>query len=208
LVWHLSNLVDVLGLDFGAFLHLLCFRVAHLLSDNLLPLGWLNLLYLCRSIFFSSSRLLLPLIFIACLVVAVVLTTFHFVSLVDALGIGIFYRLLKNRWLDFFSSFLYFFICLLDIRDWLILRALLEPNLILFFGIFSNHSLFLLADLLRLLLCSVFVLLWRLIVNFCLLFLFICLFLHALGHECGHHVVASSRWHIWDFSLVILDFLL
>jgi hypothetical protein len=57
-------------------------------------------------------------------------------------------------------------------------------------------------------LCSVFVLLGRLIVNFSLVLLFICLFLNALGHECGHHVVAGSCWHIWDFSLVILDFFL
>ena len=188
-------MVDVLGLDFGTFFHLLCFRVAHLLSDNLLSPNGFSVLSLCA--FFLSARwLLLPLILITSLVIAVVLATFQLLSLVDfALGVRIFYRLLNHGDLDCFSSFLRFFIGLLDIRDWLILRAFLKLNLILFFSIFFNISLLLLTDLLRLLLCCLLVLRW-LVVNFSLLLLFVGLFLNALGHECSHHVVSSSRWYI------------
>ena len=197
-------MIDVLGLDFGTFFHLLCFRVARLLSNNLLSPNWFSLLALCSGFFFSTSWLLLPLIFVTSLVIAVVLAAFQLLSLVDfALGIRIFYRLLNHGYLDCFSSFLRFFIGLLDIRDWLILRAFLKLNLILFFSIFFNISLLLLTDLLGLLLCCLLVLRW-LVVNFSLLLLFVGLFLNALGHECSHHVVSSSRWYIWGFCLVFL----
>ena len=162
------------------------------------------MLALCSGFFFSTSWLLLPLIFVTSLVIAVILATFQLLSLVDfALGIRIFYRLLNHGYLDCFSSFLRFFIGLLDIRDWLILRAFLKLNLILFFSIFFNISLLLLTDLLGLLLCCLLVLRW-LVVNFSLLLLFVGLFLNALGHECSHHVVSSCCWYIWGFGLVFL----
>jgi hypothetical protein len=205
LVWHLGNLIDVLGLDLGTFFHLLCFRVAWLLSNNLLSPNWFSLLDLCSGLFFSTSWLLLPLIFVTCLVIAVVLATFQLLSLVDfALCVRILYWLLNHRYLDCFSSFLHFFVGLLDIRDWLILGAFLKLNLILFFSIFFNVSLLLLADLLGLLWCCLLVLRWFL-VSFSLLLLFVGLFLDAFGHECSHHVVSSSRWYIWGFCFGFLE---
>ena len=150
------------------------------------------MLSLCCGFFFSTSWLLLPLIFVTCLVIAVVLATFQLLSLVDfSLSIRIFHWLLNSCWLDVYSSFLCFLVGLLDIRDWLVLRALLELNFILLFGIFLDLGLLLLVDLSRLLLSNVFVLLIQLFDSFSLFLLFISLFLNALGHECCHHVVAS-----------------